>query len=359
MSSLPSFPKWIAPKGAKSPPTDAELNKLIAAREAWAAARIVGWDKRGLQPDDYDFRSWTNAVPTGVESGHFGLRFGACYEYAREGRKLRGLLLLADPERKREPWEVGPMVFAGATEDAARDILAEMFDALARLAKPLAANLSFAELWRTDRKLVEQVLNDGKFWRNMRVRHGVTSLAKLSRGAPVEVAKRSELEAATTLDTLNWGGKPPADANGVERALYEQTRQRQIKDGKEIILLRVDLANFRDEHLKEGFGDVLKRLRHSKIDGVDVPPEPHDGKGQNKITALKADLDGLSAMRLISKFAMADAIEKYEIAALIPGDGKEESNFRAKGRVAATEFRRIFHWENEPENCGTWAGHRR
>jgi hypothetical protein len=359
MSNLPSFPKWNAPNREKRPPNDAELKKLIAAREEWAAVRIVGWDKRGLQPDDYDFRSWANAVPTGVENGHFGLRLGACYEYAREGRKLRGLLLLADPARKREPWEFGPMVFAGTTEDTAREVLAEMFDALARLAKPLAANLSFAELWRTDRKLVEQVINDGKFWRSMRVRHGITSHSKLARGAPVELAKHSELEAATTLDTLNWGGTPPPDAGDVEKTLHTETRPRQIKEGKEIILLRVDLANFRDEHLKESFGDVLKRLRQAKMDGVAVPPEPRDGKGQNKITALKADLDGLSAMRLISNFAIAGAIEKYETAALIPGDGKEESNFRAKGRVAATEFRRIFEWENEPENGGTWAGHGR
>ena len=113
---LPPFPKWKSPRGGKRPPNDAELTELNLAREAWAEAQIVGWDKRGLQTDDHVFCSWCSAddrAPTGIESGHFGLRLGVLYEYARECHKLRGLLLLADPSRKLEQWEFGPPKFQG------------------------------------------------------------------------------------------------------------------------------------------------------------------------------------------------------------------------------------------------------
>jgi hypothetical protein len=63
---------------------------------ALAAERVPPWGK--VQKDDYDFR-WINGAPKQL------LEAGCIYEYARESRKLRGLLVLLNPERKREPFE--------------------------------------------------------------------------------------------------------------------------------------------------------------------------------------------------------------------------------------------------------------
>jgi hypothetical protein len=49
--------------------------------------------------DDYDFR-WIKGASKGL------LEAGCIYEYARESRKLRCLLVLMDPKRKREPFEI-------------------------------------------------------------------------------------------------------------------------------------------------------------------------------------------------------------------------------------------------------------
>jgi hypothetical protein len=41
MSKRTPCAPWIAPNGKKRPPDENELDQLIAAREAWAAARVV------------------------------------------------------------------------------------------------------------------------------------------------------------------------------------------------------------------------------------------------------------------------------------------------------------------------------
>ncbi len=69
MSELPPFPKWKPPKGKRRlPHTDEESRPLLLAREAWAATRVVGWEQRGLQTEDYDFRSWATR-PGAAERG--------------------------------------------------------------------------------------------------------------------------------------------------------------------------------------------------------------------------------------------------------------------------------------------------
>jgi hypothetical protein len=67
-------------------------------KELWrgAADRVTAWSK--LQRDDYDFR-WANGARKQL------LEAGCIYEYVRESRKLRGLLVLMNPRRKREPFE--------------------------------------------------------------------------------------------------------------------------------------------------------------------------------------------------------------------------------------------------------------
>src|SRR6266480_7825902 len=67
--------------------------------EKWAADQVKPWPRK-LQIDDYDFRSWTKDASKNC------LRAGAVYEYARESRKLRCLLLLMNPKRTRKSWEM-------------------------------------------------------------------------------------------------------------------------------------------------------------------------------------------------------------------------------------------------------------
>jgi hypothetical protein len=358
MSKLPSFPKWKAPKGKKRPPTDDELDGLIAAREAWAAARVVGWEKHGLQAEDYDFSSWVNAVPTGVENGHFGLRLGACYEYARESRKLRGLLLLLNPDRKREWWEnghnlwaqssnpdslkVGNYSFEGVTEAKVKENgLYELIDALSLLAEPLAANLSFADVWRTNRGLVMRALKHGDFLYQMRVRHGITSHWKLGRGAPVEFAWAEEQKVATTADTMAWGENKPK-----KKDWRSAIPARQIIDGKEVILIRVDLENYRNEQLKAGFDEILKRLRRSSKGDSTVPPEPEPEKKGKKATVLTGDLSKLRAMRLLQhSLNIAQAVRE---ARRFGNKFLSDENLYRDAKAGRAEFKKCFPFEEEP-----------
>jgi hypothetical protein len=305
MKKLPTFPKW----NENHQPTDAELKELISARAGWAEARVIEWDKRGLQPEDYDFRSWASEKDHDAKHGHFSLRLGVCYEYARESIKLRSLILLADPERKRARWESNcPLEFADVTENAARNALGEMFDSLARLAKPLAENLSFEEVRRKQPELLKKVIEAGKYQR------GVWS--KLL-SAPVTLARHGELETATVLQTVS----------------------RKFMDGKEVIALRVDWANYRDEHLKENFGILIKTLRRTKNRGRKVPPEPKPQKTGKNASVLKKALTCLKAARVLD-FCHGKPLETaWEILGLNAGrNNKGEANYY---RYAA-EFRRDF-----------------
>lgn len=345
---LPSFPSWKAPVGEDRSPTTDELNNLVAAREAWAMARLVGWDKRGLQPADKDFTSWTqpppSGVPVGVEHGHFGLRLGVCYEYAREGFKLRGLLLLVNPERRRAPWEFISMEFAGVSEDSARTILAEMFDALACLAEPLAENLSFAEVWRSKRKLVKQAIEVGMFWRDMRERHGIASHAKYSRGTPVELAWAEERRTSTASDTMARGGHKPTTGD-----LNPPTPARQIKDGKEVITVRLDFGNYRDEQLKESFGDLVKWLRRTNRGGGPPPPEPEPQKQGKKAVVLDKALNCLRAARVLDYCHGKPPNEAWDMLGLNRTySSRNESNVYRDAKRFRHDFALFFPFEDGP-----------
>jgi hypothetical protein len=121
----------------------------------WAADRVTPWGK--VQKDDYDFR-WTN----GAAKQHM-LEAGCIYEYARESRKLRGLLVLMNPGREREPFETMalsrtgrlnnlPCSFEGLREEDARRALGGALRWLRGYAGELVENKSFAHLLRTRQK---------------------------------------------------------------------------------------------------------------------------------------------------------------------------------------------------------------
>ena len=114
-----------------------------------AADHVTPWCK--VQRDDYDFR-WIKGASKGL------LEAGCIYEYARESRKLRCLLVLMDPKRKREPFEITlsssgkerylPPSFEGLGEEDAARTLSGAFYWLRGYTKELAENMSFAELLR-------------------------------------------------------------------------------------------------------------------------------------------------------------------------------------------------------------------
>jgi hypothetical protein len=344
-----AFPTWSASDGSNREPSDQQLLDLQADREAWAAGQVVGWEKRGLAKEDYDFRSWTSSVPTGVKNGHFGLRLGAFYEYARETTKFRALLVLANPKRKRQLWEHGPIRFAGLDEDDARHALFEMFDALARLAKPLAKNIAFADIWKCDRQLVEKVIHDGIFWRNLRVHHGVTTTCIMSRRSAVELAKSKKLAQATTFETVAWGGKESDDGQK-----STDVPARVIDDGKEVIALQVDWANYRDKHLEEQFGVLIKRLRQTKT-GVDkVPPQPEPEKEGKKSLIIDKYLNCLRTARVLDYCHGQSPQTAWKMLGLRMDNviNAEANSYRDAKRFHA-EFTEVFPFNDGPVHVKT------
>ena len=162
--------------------------------EKWAAKQVKPWP-RTLRTDDYDFRSWA----TGASKSR--LRAGAIYEYARESRKLRCLLVLMNPLRRRRGGEgpdLLPFLFEDLHESHAAGTLNGFLYSLRDLADHLACNISFGELFRERRDELEQAFG------------GLDELSRVKKPSryfeplihAVEVAPSSELHDATTKETI-------------------------------------------------------------------------------------------------------------------------------------------------------------
>jgi hypothetical protein len=133
-------------------------------KELWRGAydRVTPWGKP--EKDDYDFRSWMKGASKEL------LEAGCIYEYVRESRKLRGLLVLMNPERKREPLETTlsssgrvrhlPCSFEGLREEDARRALGGALRWLQGYAEELVENMSFAKLLRTKGDEVKRSLGE-------------------------------------------------------------------------------------------------------------------------------------------------------------------------------------------------------
>ena len=112
--------------------------------EREADAHLASWHKP--QKDDYDFFkscSWTKgALKERLQVGHI-------WEYAREFRKLRGLLWLMKhkPEAGKPLFDRPVFWFEGLCEYDVRRVLGVWFEWLAGLADDLAENISFEKLF--------------------------------------------------------------------------------------------------------------------------------------------------------------------------------------------------------------------
>jgi len=147
--------------------------------ELETADRVKEW--RELQEDDYDFRSWAGVKDASKQL----LQAGSIYEYARESRKLRCLLALMNPKRRRNDWEIMrpalidgrmpepgeidsypaevnwlPCWFEDLNERDAERALDGFLYCLSDLADYLANNVSFGKLFCTKREELEKAFVD-------------------------------------------------------------------------------------------------------------------------------------------------------------------------------------------------------
>jgi len=262
--------------------------------EKWAADRVKPWSHE-LRVDDYDFRSWAKRA-----SKHC-LHAGAVYEYARESRKLRALLVLMNPNRHREAWEIVrpgsingrrpepneincypaeascfPCSFEDLDGHGAEGALYGYLYCLRDLADYLAENNSFGELFRDKRDELEKAFG---------------GLDKLSR------VKREFRYFLPVLEAVDVAGKSEAEQATVSETLSQE--QKRIILGvacSEVIALQIRWR-FTDSEIVEGMKGIVRA--HRPKNEAYKPRQPKKGSRRDSV---QAALDCLSAMRLASYF---------------------------------------------------------
>jgi len=262
-------------KGKQEPaPANDNLKSRRRELERSAAECVRRWGKP--QKDDYDF-AWTKGASIEV------LEAGRVYEYARESSKLRGLLVLMDPKRKREPFEIEtrtrtgkelcfPCSFQGLREeDADRRIGWRILRWLSRYADELADNISFAELLRTRQKEIKR------------------SIPKRRLYLP---SKAIELAIPFSLDfgPPPWPWRPWRNAWSLGEVVNFPDRSID-DDGSEKIAIKVRWRDFTNPEIAKTMKAFAKDHRPTS------EPEPKR-KGQKPEETIRADLKALSVMRI-------------------------------------------------------------
>jgi hypothetical protein len=312
------------------------------------AHRVKPWSERVIDgkvpPEDYDFRGWAKDASKNC------LRAGAVYEYARESPKLRCLLVLMNPQRKRERFETTtapdgsgeqirlPCSFKNLDEKDAEEALGGWLYCLADLSDYLAANISFGELFRTKREELERAFG------------GLNRLERVRRGNryfyPVDAV------------TLAWGA-PEVEQTTVCETVVDQLhegeagrRQRTIRsDGSEIVALRIRWGSHTDNEI----GAAMKRFARRNRPTKETCKEPQR-KGRGREDTLLSALDNLSAMRLIRWRPIGEAIRLFAGVRLnARGGALEQRKVRDQKAEAESDFRRDFPFQEDPANCGTFA----
>ena len=268
-------------------PEDQEAIQRQKELETWAADRVNQWPRK-LPIDDYDFRSWAKDANKNL------LQAGAVYEYARESRKLRGLLVLMNPKRPRRDWEIMrpgsidgrkpepgeiesypaqatwlPCSFEGLNEHEAEGALGGFLYCLSDLADYLADNISFGELVRTKRDDLEKAFG------------GLSELARVKREFryffavdAVELATESEAERATVEETVS----------------DDEKRIIRGESCSEVIAIKIRWR-FTNSEIARAIGRLVRTVRPKAS-------KPIQRKRQQARQS-RAALDALSAMRLV------------------------------------------------------------
>jgi hypothetical protein len=299
----------------------------------WAAERVPPWSK--LQRDDYDF-PWTNHAPKQL------LEAGCIYEYARESRKLRGLLVLMNPRRKREPFETMvpsrtgrvrhlPCSFEGLREEDARRTLRGALRWLRGYADELAENKSFADLLRTRKKEVTISITE----RPLHFPLKAIQLAFLHLWDYGEPPPWPWQPWTATLFSGEVSAKGLTFINIPDRSIHD--------DGSEKIAIHVRWRDFRNSEI----GEEMKKL--VELHRPTSEPEPNR-KGQKPEDTIRAYMKALSVMR-ICKLHKGKPWKKLELVAKVCGYKgcvseaaeyksrcKEGRGDRPMGKTAQTEM---------------------
>jgi hypothetical protein len=337
-------------KGLSSGEVDEKIPERQIERERlekWAADQVKPWPRK-LQSDDYDFRSW------GQDASKNCLRAGAVYEYARESRNLRCLLVLMNPKRPREDWEIEllPFSFENLNERNAARALGGFLYCLCDLADYLANNITFGDLFRTKRDELEKAFG------------GLDKLSRIKREfryfSPVvdaaEVAADSEVQVATVHETLS---------NDEKRIICGEACT-------EVIAMRIHWRCTDSE-----IAAALKKFVHAHRPR-NAAYKPRQRKKGSRQDSPRSALDVLSAMRLASYLPKTSppttsgalsswlsgaspelkqsAIDVFDMVRL-GGRGKPmaESNFDALIIEARKVFKQSFPFGEDAANAPTFA----
>jgi hypothetical protein len=358
-----------AHEGISPAKEEARQKKQREELESWAVKRLKLWGTP--RQDDYDFRSWAKGASKNC------LHAGVAYEYARESRKLRCLVALMNPKRRREAWEIVrpgliegrtpepadidsypaeanwlPCSFEHLTKYDAERALRGFLYCLVDLADDLADNVSFGELYRTKRDELEKAF--GGLNELTRVREEFGHFMPIF--APVDVATRSEAEKATVLETIG----------------RDEQRLIHGEPCSEVIAIRVRWR-FTNSDIAAGLKKIV--CEHRPQNNAYKARQPKKGSRRDSATAR---LDYLSAMRLASHLPKTSPVpNKPSLAAFLSGDSIQfprsaidlfqeirlggrgnliaESNFDALIVEARTVFKDSFPFGEDGANAPTLA----
>jgi hypothetical protein len=327
---------------------DGETARQQQRLEFQAAKRVIPWT--GLSSKDYDFTSWAKNGSKGL------LRAGCVYEYARESRKLRCLLVLinlafqkarqAEKTHSRPPFhglQFLSLSFEGLRYKDAHLWLGGWFGWLRNFTDQLADNTSFAHLYEENEKQIDESLSTlpRYFYAPRAVEFAVPSLNE----NPVE-------------PRLLWPWQAlDARPRNIENDVIITVRIRRDSTKKEIL---------------DAMEVLVSMLRPS------TEKEP-TRKGTGKKDSPRSWLDALCAMRLASHYPKtlpSESIRKQrrrrwrgsDTAVSIFNDirlgGKTEtvlthSDLEEKSGDAQRQFARCFPFGESPANGITWAERRR
>ena len=263
-------------KESKEPaPANDDLERRRRELERSAAQRVTPWGKP--QKEDYDF-AWIKGASIEV------LESGRIYEYARESPKLRGLLVLVDPKRKRKPFEIEtrprtgtqlrlPCSFQGLHQEDAGRTLGSALRWLSRFAGELADNQTFAQLLRSRENEMKRLIP------KLRLRFPLK---------PMELATPSFLDYGPP----PWPWRPWMNVWVLGEAGAQVFPDRKIEDdGSEKIAITVRWRDFRNSEIAKEMNEFATHNR--------PPSEPQPKrKGQRPKETIRADLKALSVMRI-------------------------------------------------------------
>lgn len=335
------------------------------ALEAWAEKQLVRW--RELHEDDWRFR-WKEEVLKLCKSAP-NIPVAACiYEAARESEILRAWAVLAGRIRRNRnafdsahfaendskpdkpsisgapssPWDFRFATFRGIDAETVERRLCQaiedfpgarrsmnLFPAhefLARFGADLAANVSFAELWRSDR---ERVINTTpKWYSGMLLERGALSVPFCHPG----FREGEEL--------LNDGLRVAWERVACFDDMISEERRRKKRGdfGNEAVVLSI---HWRAATNKELAAEFLEWLRTHRPPTEPEPPR-HSPTSPRKLDAI---LRCMSAMRL--RHRATDA----QVAGKLRKNGGDEKEIGKDGRRAESWCRDVFCFGTEPAHA--------